>query len=534
MVTRRSGDELNLLDSSLRTVPGTLVSSGLYAISGVVYAVGAGPAAAGRYLFVTLALGLLVRPVTGVARTLQKRGSERGTDVGAYFGLALLAGVGYVAGLALLGWVTLPVLGRGSLFTAALFLPAVAAGATAVLSDTVKALLGAVGYPSYQSWLGGAEQAIRLSTVVVFAAVIDSAATLLWLTVLVRLLTNVPAAVLVGVVPSVPGREELRRAWSFTRWSVVDQVIDKVAYNMPVYVLGVVGTPVAVGVYEAADRFADFGATVAFALSSPLLTKVSGDWSAGRTEYAYLDAMVTGGTGGTFLVLAYVLANAERVARLAFPGAVAAFSATILLVGAVNVLRAGWTLATHALEGVDRPGTGVVTKVVGLAVAVPPTALLARPTLAAGWLVPVGAVPASPAQTVAATLASVLGAGVPGPAATGALAGALGYVTMNLVVSVGVAGYTYRVFGRLPFDARVAGAFLLGGAAAYLASAATAGVTTGLGGGATAAATTGALAALAVYLVVVTAVSPSARVVVVRAVELSRDRVRATYAALGR
>ncbi|MFB6176841.1 MAG: hypothetical protein ABEI99_06805, partial [Halobaculum sp.] len=77
MVETRDGTDVDLLDSSLRTVAGTVVSSSLYALSGIVYVLATSPAAAGRYLFLTLGVGLLVRPITGVSRTLQKRGSER-------------------------------------------------------------------------------------------------------------------------------------------------------------------------------------------------------------------------------------------------------------------------------------------------------------------------------------------------------------------------------------------------------------------------------------------------------------------------
>lgn len=489
MVEPRSGDELNLLDSALRTVPGTLLSSGLYAVSGVVYALGTTPAAAGRYLFVTLLIGLLVRPVGGVARTLQKRGSERGTDVAAYLGLALLAGAGYVAVLAGVAALLAPALTAGSLLDPALLAPAVAVAATAVLSTVVVSLLGAVGYPGYQSWLSGGEQTIRLTAVLALAGLLPDAAALLWLTAAVRVAVNVPVLAVVGVVPAVPDRDAVARAWSFTQWSVVDQVIDKFTYNMPVYVLGVVAGPVAVGVYEAADRFADFGATVAFALSSPLLSKVSGDWSAGRETYDYLDAMVTGGTGGTFLVFAYVLAAADQVAAVAFPGSVAAFRTTILLVGGINVIRAGWTLLTHALEGVDRPETGVTTKVAGLAVGVPTTVALA----------PLGAV-----------------------------AGAVGYVAVNVVVAVGVAYYTRVVFGRLPFAPAVAGAFLAGGLAAAPTTLAVVRVAGAAGATDATQATLAAVAATAVYVAVVATVSPPARTVLTRAAELSRRRLAAT------
>lgn len=485
MVETRDGTDIDLLDASLRTVAGTVVSSSLYALSGIVYVLATSPGAAGRYLFLTLGVGLLIRPISGVSRTLQKRGSERGTDVSAYFGLALAAAAGYVSVLTLLGWLALPVLRSVTLLTPELFWPTVAITATAALRSVVRSLLGAVGYPSYQSWLTSGEFAVRLAAILALASVVNSAAALLLVTVGVRILLELPALAVVGVVPSVPNRTELRRAWSFTRWSVVDQSVDKVSYNMPVYVLGVVATPAAVSVYEAADRFADFGATIAFGLASPLLTKVSGDWSAGADSYDYLDAMVTGGTGGTFLVFAYLLGNAGELAAVVFPGSAAAFRVTLLLVGGVNVLRAVWTLLTHALEGVEQPQTGVTTKVVGLAVSVPLTAAL-------GGL--------------------------------GAVGGAVGYVALNLVVFAGVVWYALAEFGRLPVEFSLAGRFAVAAAGAFGVTVLATRLLDGLLADSAVVVASGVVCLLA-YVGVVAVVVPRSRVVLRRAYLLTLARI---------
>jgi len=203
-----------------------------------------------------------------------------------------------------------------------------------------------------------------------------------------------------------------------------DQVLDRFAYNMPVYVLGIVATPVAVGVYETADRFADFGATIAWHLSSPLLTKVSGDAAAGNDVRAYLDGAVTGGTGVTFVVLGYLLATHGVIADIAFASARTAFSTTVLLVGTVNVFRGFWTLASHAIEGVGRPSVSFRTKLVGLAVGVPITAAYG--------------------------------------AELGAIAGAAGYAVMNLVVCGYVAYHARDIFGSPLVDWAVALLLCLG------------------------------------------------------------------------
>ena len=151
------------------------------------------------------------------------------------------------------------------------------------------------------TWLNSLKSGSQLVVLLLLNPAIATAADLMAVVIVTRVGVFGLAWVAVGVVPGRPDRTELGRAWEFARWSIPDQILDRFSYNMPVYVLGVVATPVAVGVYETADRFADFGATISWQLSSPLLTKVSGDTAAGADVREYLDAAVTGGTGVTFV-----------------------------------------------------------------------------------------------------------------------------------------------------------------------------------------------------------------------------------------
>jgi O-antigen/teichoic acid export membrane protein len=265
-------------------------------------------------------------------------------------------------------------------------------------------------------------------------------------------------------------------------------VFDRLSYNMPVYVLGVVATPAAVGVYETADRIADFGATVAWRLSSPLLTVVSGDAAAGDDRLAYLDAAVTGGTGVTVAVLGYLLAAHDVVAAVAFPGARAAFSATVLVVGGVNVLRGFWTLATHAVEGLGHPGLSFRTKLYGLVAGVPVTATFG--------------------------------------AEFGAVAGAAGYAAMNLVVFAAVAAVVRRLLGRVPVAPGVVAHLALGLVVSFAAASA---AVAGLGRLVSPAvvAAVAAVACLAAFAAALAAVSAPFRRGAARAVALCRGRVAA-------
>mgnify|MGYP006919956659 CR=1 FL=1 len=118
MVQQRNGDEVGLLDSSIRTAGGALVSTPLYVLSGLVYAAVISPAAAGTFFFVSIAIALGLRPVRGVSQALQKLGSEPGECVGSYLGVALLATAGYLLAGGAGALLITDVLARRTVFTA--------------------------------------------------------------------------------------------------------------------------------------------------------------------------------------------------------------------------------------------------------------------------------------------------------------------------------------------------------------------------------------------------------------------------------
>ena len=125
MVRRRDGAEVDLLDSSIRTAGGATLSTTLYVLSGIVYAFVTSPAATGTYFFISISAALLLRPVSGLSKTLQKIGGERGELVQQYFRLALLFARAY---LLLVGGGTIlaaAALARVTVFDSALRGPAV-------------------------------------------------------------------------------------------------------------------------------------------------------------------------------------------------------------------------------------------------------------------------------------------------------------------------------------------------------------------------------------------------------------------------
>jgi O-antigen/teichoic acid export membrane protein len=488
MVQRRAGNEITLLDSSIRTAGGAVVSTPLYVLSGVVYAVVTSPAATGTFFFISIVAALVLRPVRGISQTLQKVGSEPDERVGVYLGLAILFAVGYLGAGGAVATLLTGSLTRRTVFTADLLAPAGVYAASLSLSMVVLSLLGAIGYPSAQTWLGGTQTGVRLAAILLLDSFVTSATELLLVSAGVRVALFVPVAVYLGVVPRLPGRRELERAWGFARWSIPDQVLDRFSYNMPVFVLGVVATPTAVGVYEAADRFADFGATVSWRLSSPLLTKVSGDAAAGNNYAAYLDGAITGGTGVTFVVFGYLIGAHNVVAQIAFANAQTAFSTTVLVVGGVNVLRGFWTLTSHAMEGLGKPSVSFRTKLYGLVFSVPVPTLLG--------------------------------------AEYGAIAGAAGYGVMNLVIFGYVCYYARDIFGHIPVDTVTAAHLTVGGVVASLLAIGVVSVGTPTSLSPSAVAALAAIVCLFGFAGTLLLLSSPTRVVARRVVELSRGTLR--------
>jgi O-antigen/teichoic acid export membrane protein len=488
MVRRRTGDELDLLDASIQTASGALVSTTLFVLSGIVYAIVTSPSAVGTYFFVTISIALVFRPVRGLGQTLQKIGSEPGESIGPYLGLALLGGGAYLLVTGGVVALSAPTLARYTAFDAGVLGPAGLYAVGAVVGMVVPSLVAAVGYPSLETWLDSFQSGIQVVVLLALAGTLTTAGDLMVVVAAVRLAVLVPTAVVVGVVPRVPDRRASERAWDFAKWSVPDQVLDRFSYNMPVYVLGVVGTPAAVGIYETADRFADFGATISWRLSSPLLTKVSGDAAAGEDILPYLDGAITGGTGVTFLVFGYLLGAHTLLADIIFPTASEAFGATLLLVGGVNLVRGFWTLASHAIEGVGRPGLSARTKLYGLVLSVPVPVLFG--------------------------------------AEYGAIAGAAGYAVMNIVICAYVGYYAHDVFGRVPVDRTLVVHLTAGMVAAVVVTSVVLAATEGGAVPAAGVAVLAAVGSLAGFSAVLVGLSAPTRVLLDRAITLSAQRVR--------
>jgi hypothetical protein len=446
MVSHRDGSEINLLDSSIRTTGGALFSTTVYALSGIVYAAVTTPSVAGTYFFIAIGVALILRPIKGVSQTLQKIGSEQGESVSAYFGLTIIFALGYL-GITLGGFIIAPL--RRLLIESTVFAPSLVTPVTLLAISTTslmitQSLVAAIGYPSAGTWITATKGTLQLVILLVFDGVFTTPADLIIVVVGTRLFVTGIVIMAVRTAPAVPTRRELTRAWEFAKWSIPDQVFDRFSYNMPVYVLGVVATPAAVGIYETADRFADFGATISWRLASPLLTKVSGDASAGESAFAYLDGAVTGGTGVTFVVLGYLLAGHDLIAAIVFGGtAVSSFSTTALIVGGINIFRGFWTLSSHAMEGLGYPSVSFRTKLYGLIISVPITAFLG--------------------------------------AQMGAAAGAIGYAVMNLVIFVYVVYYARPVLGGVPLDRPLAVKLTVGTIIAALVTTATIELLTELG-----------------------------------------------------
>ena len=415
MVEKRSGDELDLVGSSIRAVYGTSVSTSLFVVSGLIYAFVTTPSTAGEFFFISLLISLIMRPIAGIAKTLHKIGSESGENVSSYLGIALgFSGI-YLLGITGCLFILSDFLAEQTIYRNELFIIAVVLAITGIVGNMTTGLLSAVGYPGYITWIQAVIDFCRLSTLLVFADAVSTVTNIIIVNVSFSLLIYLPVFYYIGILPSIPNRDEIARSWDFAKWSIPDQVVDRLSYSMPVYVLGIVATPTAVGIYEAADRLSDFGATISWRLSSPLMTKVSGEWSVNKDSmHEYLDSAVTGGTGVTFAVIGYLISSYSTLSSIVFPEAPFIFSVTMMLVGGINILRGFWTLISHAMEGVNQPSVSLTTKLYGLIISVPVTVLLAGEY--------------------------------------GAIAGAIGYIVMNIVISVYVFKYSRDYFGRLLVD----------------------------------------------------------------------------------
>lgn len=424
MTKTRKGDEINLIDSSLYSVSGTSVSTSLYVVSGIIYTLVTDVSTAGIYMFIIIGVSLFTRPIRGVSQALHKIGSEQNESVASYFSITLISGVIYFLLFSVILVLINDIVQQISIYETRLLLPVIGIAGIQILSGISTDLMSASGYPGFVSWIRGLSDFIKYFILIVFADLIVTVSDIVLIYVVLGLIIHTSVILYFRVILTKPTRREIKRVWNYAKWSSPNQVFDRFTYNMPSYVLGVVASPVAVGIYESADRFADFGATISWNLSKPILSKVSGEWSVDPdSAQTYLNSSVTGGIGITFLVFGYILSSFDTLSNLAFSDHQQVFAYTIILVGGVNIIRGLWTILSHVMKGVNRPDVSLKTKVAGVITGLP--------------------------------VMIVLGLEY------GALGGAVGYVVMNLTIGSLMIWYVYDEFGRVIIDTKLIGLYCL-------------------------------------------------------------------------
>lgn len=392
-------------------------------MSAIVYAFATTPEIAGKTVFVILTVILASRPIAGLTQTLHKIGCEEDERVSAYLFIAISFNLAYTL---LIGTVAYTFIGFISQYTVIeqdLLVPALLLLSTQVPNYLLSGILGAIGKPGYKTWVTATRDCIKIGFLVLFPSLVTTVEELILIAAATKLFITVPLFVYFAVTPTIPTRREIHRAYEYAKWSVPDQILDRVSYNMPTLVLGIVATPFAVGVYEAADRFADFGANISVFISSVLLTKVSKDWSKDDASLEYVDSAVTGGIGVTFVVVGYLIPIREVISQIAFSKAPDVFSVVVILVGVVNIIRGFWTLVSFVMEGVNQPNVSFKTKIYGLIVSVPATVVLGSEF--------------------------------------GAIGGAVGYGIMNGVIFAYVVWFSYSYFERVLINWNVLKYFVL-------------------------------------------------------------------------
>lgn len=151
---------------------------------------------------------------------------------------------------------------------------------------------------------------------------------------------------------SLPSRAAFFEIWSFAKWSIPTRTAEDVYRRMDTVIIGVILTPAAVGIYEAAMRLVKPSKYVSYAIQRPLLVRVSQDESDGKSvlntvgPYASVLAVPTF-AGGLFVGrdLLDILYGTEF-----------ASGAPILIGGALYyVLFTHGNVLAEFLHGLDKP-----------------------------------------------------------------------------------------------------------------------------------------------------------------------------------
>ena len=242
-----------------------------------------GAAGLGTYYFGLALVMLTTRISTGIGTAVKKRTSETRSDPGTLLWTGLLLHIGVAIGSVLVFLSLSPWLSGfvgGTLEVKVLAISVAVMGWFFVTKNAYEGL----GRPSKGVWADAIRMVVTFAAQIVFLW-LDYGVLGLFAGLVIGSLVVTIAMYIFTSVTVTPSREpDFEAILGFARWSVPNNVMEDLHDRLDIIILTVLAGSSAAGVYEAAKRLTVPGVMVSLSVAEPLVVKVSGLNSQGRSE----------------------------------------------------------------------------------------------------------------------------------------------------------------------------------------------------------------------------------------------------------
>jgi O-antigen/teichoic acid export membrane protein len=343
----------------------------------VVYYRFLGPETLGIYYTVLAAANVVAQFVGGFASALQKRVSERQTDLAEYIGVGVVVYVTIVGAGGVLAYALEPTISSVFLSSRHLW-GGVGIFASLSLFTVTNRIYSGIGKPGLAVWTDAARSVLTLALQLGLLFVGLREFGLIYGYVAATLVSALGVLALIGVRPVLPSRRALARTWEFAKWSVPSGFANNLYGRIDVLILAVLVSSTAVGLYEPAHRLTVPATFVAASVGASLTVKASGLSSIGESVEHDLRNAVS----YTLLLAAPLffgaLAMPEALMRTIYGPSATAGAMALVGLALFQVFNSFQLPFDNLVSGIDRPEINLGVSVVTISIDVVLAVVLAR------------------------------------------------------------------------------------------------------------------------------------------------------------
>ena len=290
-----SSNQISMSKEGIKVLIGKFVAalSGLVGI--IVYANILGASGLGLYYLSHAVATILSKPSEGLGIASEKKGSEIPTNISSYNSTSFMLVIVYVTFISIILFLlynNLSYLNNSLPRQTIVYLTIILVILFSIFSVLSRFYSG-MGEPGdsviIDAYRGIVETGLQITLLVVYGMGVEG---LLIGTAISLILSIIYLLFMTRISFDIPDKNSIKDIYLFSKWSIPTKTIKDIYYRMDTIIIGLILTPAAVGIYEAAMRIITPSKYVAYAIERPLLVRVSQDRANNKPVNHLLDDIV--------------------------------------------------------------------------------------------------------------------------------------------------------------------------------------------------------------------------------------------------